>query len=100
MIMTPTTSNTPILLDLSNYHIWFKYILRITKKYPNSGKTINTNIEHIPIAPTTADTLHDGTTAKYDFTISGIMTAESKKDYRADSALFAADLAKFKIEEA
>jgi len=100
--MTTTTLSTitPIILDLSNYHIWFKYILRITKKYPNTGRAFNTNTEHILTAPSPSDTLADGTTAKYDFTTGGVMTADSKKDYRADHALFAADLAKFKIEEA
>lgn len=100
MSTTTLSTITPVQLDLTNYHIWFKYILRITKKYPNSGRALNTNVEHIMIAPSTSDLLPDGTTAKYDFTTSGTMTAESKKDYRSDHSIFAAELAKFKNEEA
>lgn len=89
-----------VILDLTNFHLWIKFIIKILTKYPHSGKAIKNGIEYIIHRPHSNDLLPGEIFGKYDKLSGGGLSADGKKDLRNDHNSYNVLQAKFEEEEA
>ena len=89
-------------LSTNNYAIWEEFVLNQLTQYPKSGLAIVNNLKYTLTHPTINDYLPNvfPKMSKYSFRDNGELSADSKKDFRADILYYEKVLDHLQNEEA